>query len=76
MRARGGGPAPVRLRAVTPEILASALHELTTNQTMAANAKSIGEMLRGEDGLTTAVHFIEATIDAARAGARRFSAPL
>jgi sterol 3beta-glucosyltransferase len=76
VRALGCGPAPVRLRAVTPEILSSALHELTSNQTMMANAKSIGEALRGEEGLTTAVHFIEATIDAAQAGSRRFSTPL
>jgi sterol 3beta-glucosyltransferase len=73
VRALGCGPAPVRLRALTPEILASALHELTTNKTMAKNADSIGKALHAEDGLGTAVNFIEATIDAAKAGARRYS---
>jgi len=72
VRALGCGPAPVRLRALTPEKLASALHQLTSNPTMAANAKSIGKALSEEQGLETAVNFIEATIDAAKAGARRF----
>ncbi|ODT75731.1 MAG: hypothetical protein ABS76_33290 [Pelagibacterium sp. SCN 64-44] len=73
VRALGCGPAPVRLRTLTPEILARALHELTTNRTMAKNAQSIGKALSDEDGLGTAVTFIDATIDAAKAGARRFS---
>jgi len=72
VRALGCGPAPVRLRAITPEILANALSELTTNPAMAANARRIGEALAAEDGLGTAVNFIEATIDAAKAGARRY----
>lgn len=72
VRALGCGPAPVRLRAITPEILASALHELTTNPTMAANARRVADALAAEDGLGTAVNFIEATIDAAKAGARRY----
>ena len=76
VRALGCGPAPVRLRAITPEILANALRELTTNPAMAANAASIGRALSAEDGLGTAVSFIEATIDAAKAGARRFSVPI
>ena len=72
VRALGCGPAPVRLRTLTPETLARALNELTTNQAMAANARSIGEALSQETGLETAVNFIEATVDAARAGSRRF----
>lgn len=76
VRALGCGPAPVRLRAVTPEILATALKELTTNPVMAANATRIGNALTAEDGLGTAVNFIEATIDAAKAGARRYSATI
>ncbi len=72
IRALGCGPAPVHLRTLTPEVLASALHELTTNQTMAKNAAAIGKALSEEDGLETAVNFIEATIDAAKAGSRRF----
>src|SRR5690606_16271628 len=76
VRALGCGPAPVRLRAVTPEILSSALRELTTNPTMAANALKIGKALTAEDRLGTAAQFIEATIDAAKAGARRYSATI
>jgi Glycosyl transferases, related to UDP-glucuronosyltransferase len=76
VRALGCGPAPVRLRTLTPEILASALHQLTTNEAMAKNAAAIGKALAAEDGLATAVNFIEATIDAAKAGARRYSATL
>ncbi|MBD8064930.1 glycosyltransferase family 1 protein [Devosia sp. PTR5] len=72
VRALGCGPAPVRLRALTPEKLASALHQLTSNPNMAANAKSIGKALSDERGLETAVAFIETTIDGAKAGARRF----
>ena len=76
VRALGCGPAPVRLRTLTPEILAGALHELTTNRAMAKNAAVIGKALTAEDGLATAVNFINATIDAAKAGARRYSATL
>ncbi len=74
VRALGCGPAPVRLRTLTPEILADALHQLSSNKAMAANAKAIGKALSEEKGLETAVHFIEATIDAAKAGARRYTA--
>ncbi len=74
VRALGCGPAPVRLRTLTPEILANALRELTTDKTMAANAQMIGKALSEEDGLLTAVQFIKATIDGAKAGSRRFSA--
>ncbi|NMA96561.1 MAG: glycosyltransferase family 1 protein [Phyllobacteriaceae bacterium] len=71
VRALGCGPAPVRLRSLTPDVLANVLRELTTNPTMAANAKAVGKALCEENGLETAVNFIEATIDAAKAGARR-----
>ncbi len=71
VRALGCGPAPVRLRSLTPDLLASALRQLTTNSVMAANAKSVGQLLNQEKGLETAANFIEVTIDAAMAGARR-----
>jgi sterol 3beta-glucosyltransferase len=74
VRALGCGPAPVRLRSLTPELLASALHELTSNEVMANNARSIGKVLTEETGLETAVNFIDATIAAAQAGSRRYSA--
>ncbi len=76
VRALGCGPAPVRLRTLTADILANALHELTTNPKMAANAKAISKALSDEDGLETAVNFIEATINAAKAGSRRFPAAM
>src|SRR5690606_28301523 len=65
VRALGCGPAPVRLRSLTPEVLANVLRELTTNPTMAANAAAVGKALSEETGLDTAVSFVEATIDAA-----------
>lgn len=74
VRALGCGPAPVHLRTLTPDILAGALHELTTSKAMADNARSVAALLAEESGLETAVNFIEATIDAAKAGARRFPA--
>lgn len=73
VRALGCGPAPVRLRTLTPEILAGALHEVTSNKAMAANAERVGNALSEEDGLRTAVTFIDATIEAAMAGSRRVS---
>ncbi|QQR40879.1 glycosyltransferase [Devosia rhizoryzae] len=72
VRALGCGPAPVRLRSLTADKLADALTELTTNPAMAANAKSVGKALSEETGIETAVDFIEATVAAAQAGARRF----
>lgn len=74
VRALGAGPAPVRLRSLTPELLANALHQMTTNKAMMANAAAVGQALTDEHGLETAVHFIEATIHASEAGARRHSA--
>jgi sterol 3beta-glucosyltransferase len=74
VRALGCGPAPVRLRSLTPDLLADALHQLTSNAQMAANAKAIGKLLTEETGLETAANFIEATVDAAKAGARRHPA--
>ncbi len=76
VRALGCGPAPARLRTLTPEKLANALRELTTNKTMAANAAAIGKALAEESGLATAANIIEATIDGAKAGQRRFTASL
>ncbi|UYO00004.1 MAG: glycosyltransferase family 1 protein [Devosia sp.] len=71
VRALGCGPKPARLRTLTPEKLAQALRELTTDKAMAANALSVGKALSEEKGLETAVNFIEATIDGAKAGSRR-----
>lgn len=55
----GCGPAPVRLRKLTPEILAQALRELTTYQPYANNAARIAEQLQAEDGPTRAIKHIE-----------------
>ena len=53
------GPEPVRLRKLTPAILASALSELTTNQEYANNARSLAAQLQVEDGTAKAIKHIE-----------------
>lgn len=55
----GCGPAPVRLRKLTPEILAQALRDLTTYRPYANNAARIAEQLAMEDGPSKAIKHIE-----------------
>lgn len=55
----GTGPKPVRLRKLTPEILAAALADLSTNETYRKNASALAEKLHGEDGTGTAIKVIE-----------------
>ncbi|MGV8953867.1 MAG: glycosyltransferase [Cypionkella sp.] len=55
----GCGPKPVRLRKLTPEILAGALADLTTNETYRKNASALAEQLHAEDGTTVAIKVIE-----------------
>ncbi len=55
----GCGPAPVRLRRLTPESLADSLHDLTNSRIFAANAKRIAKELADEDGTGTAADHIE-----------------
>lgn len=60
----GVGPRPVRLRKLTPQILASALEDLNGTPSYAKAAGVLGERLRLEDGTNRAVDVIEETIDA------------
>jgi len=55
----GCGPEPVRLRKLTPEILAQALHDLTTHAPYAENAALLSHKLRNEDGTAKAIKYIE-----------------
>jgi UDP:flavonoid glycosyltransferase YjiC (YdhE family) len=55
----GTGPKPVRLRKLTPEILAAALADLTTNETYRKNASALAEKLHAEDGVGKAIKVIE-----------------
>ncbi|HEY4202199.1 MAG TPA: glycosyltransferase [Devosiaceae bacterium] len=55
----GAGPKPVRLRKLTPEILADALHDLSTNASYRANAQALGEKLMAENGTDRAIKVIE-----------------
>jgi UDP:flavonoid glycosyltransferase YjiC (YdhE family) len=58
----GCGPAPVRLRKLTPTILATALDELATDQSYELAAKDVQDRLLHENGTGLAVDVIEETI--------------
>lgn len=58
----GCGPAPVRLRKLTPGILAAALEDLTTERSYALAAADLRERLLHEDGTGYAADAIEETI--------------
>lgn len=55
----GVGPAPILKRQLTGERLAAAIREATTNEAMKARATALGEQLRAEHGVETAVELIE-----------------
>ncbi|HTM76487.1 MAG TPA: nucleotide disphospho-sugar-binding domain-containing protein, partial [Devosia sp.] len=55
----GCGPQPVRLRKLTPEILAGALADLSTNDSYRKNASALAEKLHAEDGTAKAIKVIE-----------------
>ncbi len=55
----GVGTAPIPRKKLTAENLAAAITEATTNRTMQANARTIGEKIRAEDGLAEAVKWVE-----------------
>ena len=58
----GCGPAPVRLRKLTPSILAMALEELSTDEAYLLAAADMRERLLHEDGTGLAADVIEETI--------------
>jgi len=55
----GFGPKPVRLRRLTPEILASALADLTSNPSYQLAAEALASRLNAEDGPGRAIKVIE-----------------
>ncbi|MBI4046588.1 MAG: hypothetical protein HY371_07200 [Devosia nanyangense] len=55
----GCGPKPVRLRKLTPETLATALQDLTTNASYRSHAQALGEKLQAEKGTDNAIKVIE-----------------
>ncbi|MEO5806668.1 glycosyltransferase [Devosia sp.] len=55
----GCGPKPVRLRKLTPEILAGALEDLSTSADYRRNAAALSEELQAEDGTDKAIKVIE-----------------
>jgi UDP:flavonoid glycosyltransferase YjiC (YdhE family) len=64
----------VRIKKLTPQILASALDDLTSTPSYRTNAEAIGEKMRLEDGTNRAVDVIEETIAEYRAPPPRKSA--
>ncbi|RYE75511.1 MAG: glycosyltransferase, partial [Hyphomicrobiales bacterium] len=58
----GCGPAPVRLRKLTPGLLAAALEDLATEPSYALAAADLREKLMHEDGTGYAADVIEETI--------------
>jgi sterol 3beta-glucosyltransferase len=55
----GVGPAPIPQKKLTVETLAAAIETAVTNKTMQTKAAELGEKIRGERGVETAVNFIE-----------------
>ncbi|MEQ1771064.1 MAG: glycosyltransferase [Devosia sp.] len=60
----GAGPMPVRIRKLTPQILAAALEDLVSTPAYAKAAQAIAEKLALEDGTNRAVDVIEETLAA------------
>ncbi len=58
----GGGLPPIPRRALTSEGLAQAIDEALQDPGMAERAARLGERVRAERGLSTAVRLIEAAI--------------
>ncbi|MGE0040888.1 MAG: glycosyltransferase [Vicinamibacterales bacterium] len=63
LRALGVGPAPIPARDLTGNRLAAALREVTGEPAMRARAQAIGERIRREDGVRTAVGILERLVD-------------
>lgn len=72
VHALGAGPAPVRLRKLTPQILAEALNDLSTNTGYLVAAEALRRKLRAEHGVERAVEVIDAALvlDSAKRPAR------
>jgi sterol 3beta-glucosyltransferase len=59
MHAAGLAPAARPQRRLTPEGLATAIRQATTDQAMARNAERLGEQIRAENGVARAVKILE-----------------
>jgi sterol 3beta-glucosyltransferase len=55
----GVGTAPIPRKKLTADHLAAAITELSSNGTMQANARALGEKIRAEDGLGETVKWVE-----------------
>ncbi|HWA17936.1 MAG TPA: glycosyltransferase [Devosia sp.] len=66
----GCGPAPVRLKKLTPQILAAALEDLATTPSYQKCAETLRDKLQLEDGTNRAVDVIEETLGEHSAHAR------
>ncbi|RUT32565.1 glycosyltransferase [Arsenicitalea aurantiaca] len=73
VHALGCGPEPVRLRKLTPEVLARALEDLSTNGDYAKAAAAVAAKLNAENGPARAAEIIEARIAEGRRGPVRAS---
>ena len=62
--ALGVGPAPIQQKQLIAEKLAYAIHVAATNTAMRQRAAQLGERIRAEDGVQTAVQYIEQTLSA------------
>jgi sterol 3beta-glucosyltransferase len=60
VHALGAGPEPILQKRLTAETLAGAIHEAVSSASIRQRAAALGETLRAEDGVGTAVRFIEA----------------
>ncbi|MDP8242641.1 MAG: glycosyltransferase [Candidatus Hinthialibacter antarcticus] len=59
VHALGVGCKPIPQKKLTPENLAAAIREVTTNSDIRKNAAALGEKIRAENGVKSAVKFIE-----------------
>ncbi len=59
VHALGAGSKPIPQKRLTAEKLASAIREVTTNPAICQNAAALGERIRAEDGIASAISIIE-----------------
>lgn len=64
--ALGAGPQMIPREKLTVDTLAAALHQMATDAAMKAKAAALGEKLRAEDGISTAVKLIEGYLGVSR----------
>jgi len=72
----GCGPKPVRLRRLTPEILAAVLEDLTSNESYRLAAEAMATGLAREDGAERAIRVIERVMTNFVPGPRRRRRPI